>query len=67
MEVSQAVVAAGGCGTTTGGHVEKDFGSSGEAAATGIRQAWAEARKERSSRPRAAVGERREGYGFSVC
>ena len=36
----QAVVATGGCGSATEGHVEKYFGSSGGAAATGIRQAW---------------------------
>ena len=39
-EVSRDVVAAGGCGATTGGHVEKYFGSSGRSAATGIRHAW---------------------------
>ena len=33
-------MAAGGCGAKPGGHVEKDFSSSGGAAAMGIRQAW---------------------------
>ena len=39
-EVAGAVVVAGGCGATTGGHIEKDFASIKVAAATGIRQAW---------------------------
>ena len=33
-------MAAGGCRATTGGHVEKYFGSSGGAESMGIRQAW---------------------------
>ena len=35
-EVARAVVAAGGCGATTGGQVDKYLGSSGRAVATGI-------------------------------
>ena len=33
-------MAAGDCGATTGGYLEKYFGSSGGAAATGIQQVW---------------------------
>ena len=40
QEVARAVVAAGGCGATTGVHVEKYFGSSGGAEARIIRQVW---------------------------
>ena len=50
------MAAAGGCGVKTGGHVEKDFGRSGGAVATGIRQAWQGAREGRRSQSRAVMG-----------
>ena len=39
-EVERTMVAAGGYRSTTGGHIEKYFGSSKGVVATGIRQVW---------------------------